>query len=133
MPTGWKVLEWINGWDKDTAMMEVADLLSVSGYKGVEPKPQHQANPYWQQKKSRNSEIWNEASASSRLLTSYLNSRGLSQPCSALRLHPSLDYYENGNRMGEFPTMLAKVQDLNATDVCLLRTYLDPNGQGKAK
>lgn len=132
MPTGWKVLEWINGWDKDTAMMKVADFLNVSVYNSVRPKPQNQANPYWQPKRSGNNEIWNEASASSRLLTSYLNNRGLSQPCSALRLHPSLDYYENGNRTGEFPTMLAKVQDLDGNDVCLLRTYLDPNGQGKA-
>lgn len=134
MPTGWKVLEWINGWDKDTAMMEVADFLSVSGYKDVRlRRPQKKNNSNWQPKKLRDKEIWNEASASSRLLTSYLNSRGLSQPCSALRLHPSLDYYENGNRIGDFPTMLAKVQDLNGNDVCLLRTYLDLNGQGKAE
>lgn len=134
MPTGWKVLEWINGWDKDTAMMEVADFLSISGYKDVRPRrPQKKDNSNWQPKKSKDKEIWDEASGSNPLLTSYLSSRGLSQPRPALRLHPSLDYYdENGNRIGDFPTMLAKVQDLNGNDVCLLRTYLDPNGQGKA-
>ncbi len=132
MPTGWRVLEWINGWDKNTAMMRVTDFLNANGYRDVRPEPQNQHNSHWQPKSSRDKEIWDEASGNSRLLTSYLKSRGLSQPCYALRVHPSLAYYENGNRVGEFPAILAKVQDLNGNDVCLLRTYLAPNGQGKA-
>lgn len=78
MPTGWRILEWINGWDKDTAMARVTDFLNANGYRDVRLEFQNQHNSHWQPKRFRDKEIWNEASGNSRLLTSYLKSRELS-------------------------------------------------------
>ena len=66
----------------------------------------------------------------------YLRSRGLSGTVPpVLRLHPALGYYSDDDppvKLGTYPTMVAKVQDAAGLAVALHRTYLDPDGPGKA-
>ena len=49
-----------------------------------------------------------------------------------LRLHPGLPYREGGQALGTFPTLLAKVEHPTHGLVALHRTYLAPDGSGKA-
>jgi putative DNA primase/helicase len=64
----------------------------------------------------------------------YLAQRGLT-----LERYPSnirythLEYRENGASMGVLPVMLARIQNARGELVSLHRTYLDPNGGGKAR
>lgn len=66
----------------------------------------------------------------------YLNNRavgahGVSQD--ALRFHPSLPYHdEEGNKVGEYPCLVAAICDMDGDLVTLHRTYLSDNGT-KAK
>jgi putative DNA primase/helicase len=71
----------------------------------------------------------------------YLQHRGLGGILdgvpSDLRLHPSLPYWEPDGagkwaKLGEFPTLLAVVRDVDGKPVNLHRTFLREDGQGKA-
>lgn len=78
-------------------------------------------------------ERWEQATADDGRLSRYFRHRGLSGVVpTALRLHPSLPYFEAKNVLGEFPAMVAQVQRLDGEVVALHRTYLDPDGDGKA-
>lgn len=134
MPNGLMVLAWVNGWDESIALARVAEFLGVVNYDGALLKgPSNNSASYSELNKSTDQKIWDEANSNNDLLAKYLNSRGLFGIYPALKLHPSLAYYHNGVQIGRFPVMVAKVQDVKGDDVCLLRTYLDHSGQGKAE
>jgi putative DNA primase/helicase len=69
----------------------------------------------------------------------YLRTRGLSGAVpSALRLHPSLAYWQPGSDgtttlVGKYPAIVAEVRMLDGTVAALHRTYLAPGGHGKAE
>lgn len=133
MPNGLLVVQWVNGWDENTAVTRVAQFLGEVDYHSVHeiercPKNGFRSNDG----ESKDQKIWDEANIDNDLLPKYLNSRGLTGKYASLRLHPALPYFDDGRRVGQFPAMVAKVQDVNGNDVCLLRTYLDQNGEGKA-
>lgn len=63
----------------------------------------------------------------------YLIQRGLldattHRPPVPLGYHPALEYWEDGQLLGEFPAMVAPVQDPAGQVVTLHRTYLTPQG-----
>lgn len=67
----------------------------------------------------------------------YLEARGLSLEAvlpglQSLRLHPSLEYREGEEALGAFPALLARVEHPRHGLVALHRTYLAPDGRGKA-
>jgi len=66
----------------------------------------------------------------------YLNSRALTGRYisqDAVRFHPAMPYFdEDGNKVGDFPCMVAAIRDLDGNLVTLHRTYLSATG-GKAK
>ena len=60
----------------------------------------------------------------------YLQSRGL-WPLPAmhkLRAHPSVEYWNEGERLGRFPALVASVRDVNGQVVTAHVTYLQPHG-----
>ena len=68
----------------------------------------------------------------------YLEARGLSLEAvlpglQDLRLHPSLEYREGEEALGAFPALLARVEHPKYGLVALHRTYLAPDGRGKAQ
>lgn len=67
----------------------------------------------------------------------YLRHRGLDLEAllpslEKLRLHPSLPYREGEKVLGHFPVLLARVEHPRHGLVSLHRTYLAPDGRGKA-
>lgn len=89
----------------------------------------------WRANAERNSDIWNKA----RPITPgdpvglYLASRYLTIPAGdTLRLHAGLPYWDQGQCVGLFPVMLAKVQAPTGEMIGLHRTFLTPDGR-KAK
>lgn len=66
----------------------------------------------------------------------YLAARGLKDVLtdlpSSLYEHPGLAYYEDAKKMGEYPAMVAEVRSPQGNLVCLHRTYLSQEGDGKA-
>lgn len=68
----------------------------------------------------------------------YLEARGLSLEAvlpalQSLRLHPGLEYREGEEVLGVFPALLARVEHPQHGLVALHRTYLAPDGRGKAQ
>lgn len=61
----------------------------------------------------------------------YLASRGIHMSVwpSALRFHPDLDYWQDGQCLGRFPAMLGEVTDVAGQRVSLHRTYLTQEGR----
>ena len=74
--------------------------------------------------------IWRESCpAPGTLVETYLVSRSITfPPPPSLRFHPSLKY----PYVGRFPAMVAGVQDPDGHTVAIHRTYLRPDGKGKA-
>jgi hypothetical protein len=65
-------------------------------------------------------------------LNEYLEYRGLPvTPPDALRLHPSLEYWYEGKSYGKFACMVARIIKEGEL-VGIHRTFLDPDGPGKA-
>jgi len=66
----------------------------------------------------------------------YLAARGLADVLvdlpQSIHEHPALPYYEDGKKVGEYPAMVAEVRSQDGALVCLHRTYLRENGDGKA-
>lgn len=67
----------------------------------------------------------------------YLVARGVEMDAypKVLRAHPMLDYFEKdehkvNRRLGAYPALLAKVQDLSGKPMTLHRIYVDPNTPG---
>lgn len=64
-------------------------------------------------------------------VTRYLNRRGLTGAMplpSVLRLHPCLDYWHDGVRLGRYPAMVAPVTAPDGKVLALHRTYLSDDG-----
>jgi len=65
----------------------------------------------------------------------YLKARGLKvpdPPPAALRCHPALPYYEDGQEVGRFPALVALVKDAMGEPCAVQRIYLAEDGSGKA-
>lgn len=78
--------------------------------------------------------LWNSAAplTSSNPVSRYLINRGLTVPdTGVLRFHTGLDYWHDGQCIGQFPAMLAAVTSPIGELVTIHRTYLTPDG-GKA-
>ena len=62
----------------------------------------------------------------------YLHSRGVTIVSASLRFHPALDYFDGGGVVATMPAMIAAVQAPDGRVVAVQRTYLTPDGGGKA-
>jgi len=60
----------------------------------------------------------------------YMQARGLwpLPPMHKLRAHPSVDYWQEGKRVGQFPALIAAVRDVNGQIVTAHVTYLEQYG-----
>jgi hypothetical protein len=75
--------------------------------------------------------IWSECgSAKGTLVEKYLRSRAITlEPPNCLRFHPALRHPESGQA---FPAMVALVANQHDSPVAIHRTWLKPDGSGKA-
>lgn len=76
--------------------------------------------------------LWNSAApiTSSDPVSRYLINRGLTVPdTSVLRYHPGLNYWHDGQCIGQFPAMLAAVTSPTGELITVHRTFLTHDGQ----
>jgi putative DNA primase/helicase len=87
----------------------------------------------WARAGAMNTTLWAQALPihASDPVARYLAGRSIHLPLwpSALRFHPGLDYWQDGQCLGRFPAMLGEVTDVVGKRVSLHRTYLTQGGR----
>lgn len=140
-PSGFRVLQWLKGWDFPEVLAAVAELLGgglpevqPSNRKGNGDKPGNQKDDGKIRQRLRRTwrdavDLQDERAKPARL---YLARRGISAAVyNTLRCkcHPNLVYWENGQgEVGRFPALLFLMSDPHGQAVTLHRTYLTPEG-----
>lgn len=146
---GFSLIGWLRGWSFRETVEEVARALGLSPDPSSRPRltrvapppPLRETPPARRAQDMR--DLWSasvcldhpEAAPASR----YLAARGLDgdrlipliSPVS-LRFHPAVPYYEEGQPTRVFPALLAAARGPRGQAVTLHRTYLAPDGSGKA-
>ena len=86
----------------------------------------------WARAAARNATVWSQAAPIQidDPVARYLARRCIHLPLwpSALRFHPGLDYWQDGQCQEQFSAMLGEVTDMVGQQVCLHRTYLTQEG-----
>ena len=132
---GLAVLMWANSWTFPETLESVANYLGLTDSTFQAPRhrtPRSQSNKGWKRESRGVLAIWEGATPNHPRLNEYLEYRGLSTtPPDALRLHPSLEYWYEGKSYGKFACMVARIIKEGEL-VGIHRTFLDPDGPGKA-
>ncbi len=136
---GFKLLMLYHGWDFKTAAANVREALggTAASFQTTPPKKVEEELTEEEIKERRKilNNAWSLAEPIKKhdLVYRYLQNRGLpvlDKWPSVLRLRNKMTYLdEDGVVLGEFPVMLALVQDQDGKPVSLHRTYLDKHGQ----
>jgi phage/plasmid primase-like uncharacterized protein len=126
---GISMLRWVNGWGFPECLRELAEYLDIG--------PAFDSENSWRNDTAnllRLQTVWMATVKDTGIISTYLKSRGLSGAVpESIRLHPGMDYYEkDGPSIGAFPVMCAPIQDAAGQMVSIHRTYLKPDGSGKA-
>jgi putative DNA primase/helicase len=131
---GFELLERVHRWTFSEARRRVVDAAGLQTATGknlsVEPKrigptpaPIAEASPSQRVVRLVKGSC---AVADCADAVTYLESRALwplPERCT-LRAHPSVEYFEDGNRIGRFPALIAPVKDINGELVTAHVTYL---------
>lgn len=145
-PDGFAVLRWLKGWDFPTTLRAVHEALGgvvrvAAPIRKLAAKTKRRTGEEDAQALAKLRRTWVESlpwdHAGAWPLRNYLRHRGLNPKVlgtlDSLRFHPALRYYDEDFRLvGEFPAMLALVTDAAGKALTFHRTFLDPNGIGKA-
>jgi putative DNA primase/helicase len=133
---GFSVLMWANDWTFAEAIEAVKQHLGLSGGQPPATRPSIQKiklspSKNWDDERQRLKAVWDDTVNDAGRIIEYFKYRGLSIPVpSTLRLHPSLNYFHQGPPV-KYPCMIARITRGDES-VGLHRTWLDPDGQGKA-
>lgn len=133
---GLAILKWVNGWKFSDALQSVANWLNNHGEihpaavaraeRGSATKPDPKAMKLFER-------LEDGFIDDRRKIRKYLKFRGLSgQVPEVVRFHPGLGYFENGEKVADFPALVAPFQRLDGQVVGYIRIYLDPDSPGKA-
>jgi putative DNA primase/helicase len=135
-PDGFATLMWVNAWNFKEALQAVADFLQAKSWRSPHPRTNFDVEDEAKEEEIRQTlkRVWQEAvgiedreAEPARL---YLARRGLSiSPPRSLKFHPSLPYYDDGKKIGEFPAILAPVTGIDGRPVTIFRTYLTSDGK----
>lgn len=117
-PSGWKVLEWLRNWDFHKSATEVEKIIGTVQMEKQAPK------------KDNRTLLDKVARGTVKLLVNdpvmvYLRLRGITQVPLNVRLHPALNYYDEGKLIGKYPAMVSRVQDSEGNRESFHITYLD--------
>jgi putative DNA primase/helicase len=132
---GFAVLQWANSWTFPESLRAVTNYLGL--VESAMPTlryqtPQLPSQKDWKRERKQLGRIWAESQPGARRLRQYFEFRGLCvMPPDTLRLHPSLEYWNNGKSYGKFPCMVAMITR-GGELVGIHRTFLDSDGPGKA-
>lgn len=119
---GMDLLMRLTGWEFKEAAREVDSIVGT-----VHPNTQDKP------KTDPRERLRKVAQGATRLTgrdpaSKYLHNRGV-EPAWMLRLHPNLGYFENGQKVGEYPAMLSLVRDGDGNAVTYHVTYLTEDGR----
>ena len=146
---GFSLLQKVHGWTAREALQAVACWLGMVPYGPAEitplRKPTAPTRTTIERMKAKIKTIWAQAipleDPAAAIARTYLEYRGLGDlsPLPAdMRLHPSLPYWFPGPdglpiELGCYSALVALVRNLAGRVRGLHRTYLQPDGQGKAR
>ena len=144
---GFALLMWLHQWDFVTTLKAVGDFLGT----GVIAETQQRRPPRPVKARERVdtakrlSETWMNSvpltDPAAKLARRYFDARGvpvrgwlglIPDHANHIRFHPSLTYYQEGELEGRFPAIVCLVTARDGSAVNLHRTYLAPDGTGKA-
>jgi len=111
--SGFDLLMKLHGWDFARAAAEVERVSGV-----CEPKPARSTNPL-----KRLRSIQARAGATGEAVSQYLMNRGLSTVAPGL-MQGDVDYYESGEKIATYPSMLGKVVSVAGKPLTWHVTYL---------
>jgi hypothetical protein len=145
-PDGFAVLRWLKGWDFPTTLRAVHEALGgvvrvAAQRRAPLAKPKRRTEAEDAQALAKLRRTWMESlpwdHPDAWPLRNYFRHRGLNpnvaESLDSLRFHPGLRYYDEDFRpVGAYPAMLALVTDAAGKALTFHRTFLDPNGAGKA-
>lgn len=140
---GFKLFEYLNGWDRKTATREVAQYLKGRGYTPRKyrelPKPEAKTFEVDGTKADALKKVWSESQPLEGTIgEEYLRSRGIDGelPNSGdVRFHPKLHYWDEdkGQSGGHYPAIVSMVRcGPMGHPLSIHRIYLDPKS-GKAQ
>jgi hypothetical protein len=130
---------WANDWGFREALEAVASDLRLDGG-GTWTAPRPPASPTPAQYRGAQATelalrgVWSETldptDRKAAPLQRYLRRRGIdAQPDPrVVRFHPALGYWEDGQRIGTYPAIVAQVSNADGNPVTLHRIYLDMEG-----
>ena len=118
---GFSLLMNYHGWDFKTAAHKVEETVGTVPPAPAKPKP----DPRLLLKRIAREAI---KLTGNDPVSRYLTHRGLSQVPQELFYHPGMAYFDNGRKVGDFPAMLALVEDSDGNRLTYHVTYLTPDG-----
>lgn len=120
--SGFDLLMMVHKYDFQVALKDVSNYLGITHDSSPQrqpytPPPMPIPTPESDQI-ARLQTLWHEAYPLTQndLVTAYLTARGipadtLTQPLPAIRYHPKLSYWHDGQSIGDYPAMLAAITD----------------------
>lgn len=104
------------------------------------PRKEHNHEADDAELKKRISRHWNDSvqldHKDARPVRNWLRTRGLGQtiiPIRALRCHPSMGYWHDGKKLGEYPAIVAMARRPDGKTSTIHRTFLMPDGKSKVQ
>ena len=140
-PDGFALLTLLNGWDRKTAVKEVANFLRDRGYKPSKtrkPPPPPKPRPLVVNKRhtAQLEKLWSEAlPIEGTIVEKYLRSRGIDGELpntGDVGFHPRVKYWDpiSEKSLGHFPAMVSVVRSSQSGHpLSIHRIYLDPTGR----
>lgn len=128
--SGFDLLMIYHGYDFKMALHEVAGVLGMERIErraAIDRPPPLPSIPKGQDQAPRLAEIWRQGldMQRSEAIADYLQGRGLSPHFSpALRFLPAFPYWYDGEKLGDYPAMLARISDAQGELQGLHLTYL---------
>lgn len=139
--SGFKMLEFLNGWEFRQCVKEVSQYLDGSletkSTQKVQRRPTETRAPSVNERRKRQlEEVWNGTTELTGTIgEAYLRNRGITSdlPSSgSVRFHPGLRYWdsEQDKCLGEFPAIVALIQSpTTSAPITIHRTYLSEDGR----
>ena len=141
-PDGFALVQWLTGGSFFDALKNVSDVVGGAEFlaKPARPVPPQETAEQIEIKDKgkigRLRSAWRDSlpatAPAASPIKNYLASRGLTSVPGVLRYHPSMCYRHADGKTENLPCMLALIQASDGTSVSLHRTYLAPDGKGKA-
>lgn len=140
-PDGFSLLEHLNGWDRKTAVKEVANYLRGGGITTERrPAPAAPERPRIYEADDKKiaalRQVWMESmDLHGTIGETYFRARGINGELpntGDVRFHPNLLYwdYENGRELGHYPAIVSLLRSSSSGHpLSIHRIYLDPNGE----